>query len=57
MSKAFPFQLEELSKVQKTHEEHFSIMLRDAQNIIFRADLSDLMTGVNTLEDLRAKIS
>ena len=57
MNKAFPFQLEELSKVQKNHEEHFSIMLRDAQNIIFMADLSDLMTGVNTLEDLRAKIS
>ncbi|MCK9428537.1 MAG: hypothetical protein M0R17_00820 [Candidatus Omnitrophica bacterium] len=57
MNKAFPFQLEELPKVQKTHEEYFSIMLRDAQNIIFRADLSDLMTGVNTLEDLRAKIS
>lgn len=57
MNKAFSFQLEELSKVQKNHEEHFSIMLRDAQNIIFRADLSDLMAGVNTLEDLRAKIS
>ena len=57
MNKAFPFQLEELSKVQKTHEEYFSIMLRDAQNIIFRADLSDLIAGVNTLEDLRAKIS
>jgi len=57
MNKAFPSELEELPKVQKNHEEHFVIMLRDAQNIIFRADLSDLMAGVNTLEDLRAKIS